>query len=267
VLFKLHVTGLPSRCVNVRRLIVAGKVKRRLGIDTFSLAEGRIVARKYEVVCKLGSGWEGEVYKIRERTTGIERAAKLFFPHRNPGNKTSKFYAKKLHRLRHCSIVIQYHTEEHITYYKTPVTVLVSEYVEGDLLSNFLKQQPGKRFSPFQAIHLLHALTKGIEEIHKLGEYHGDLHPENIIVRRYGLSFDLKLLDMFHWSGPKKQNMQEDICDLIRIFYDVLGGARYYAQQPQQIKKICCGLKRSLLLKKFKTTKQLREHLETLRWT
>lgn len=242
-------------------------MKRGLDFDTFNLEAGRIVARKYEVVSKLGSGWEGEVYKIRERSTGIERAAKLFFPSRNPGNKTSKFYAKKLHKLRHCSIVIQYHTEEHITCYRKPVTVLISEYVEGNLLSTFLREQPGKRLSPFQAIHLLHALTRGIEEIHKLGEYHGDLHPENIIVRRYGLSFDLKLLDMFHWSGSRKQNIQEDICDLIRIFYDALGGPRYYAAQPQQIKKICCGLKRSLLLKQFKTTKQLREQLETLRWT
>jgi serine/threonine protein kinase len=225
-----------------------------------------VLARKYEVVCKLGSGWEGEVYKIRERNTGIERAAKLFFPHRNMHGRASKFYAKKLHKLRHCSIVIQYHTEDQITYLKTPVTVLVSEYVEGDLLNNFLNRQPAKRLSPFQAIHLLHALTKGIEEIHNLTEYHGDLHPENIIVRRYGLSFDLKLLDMFHWAAPRKQNIQDDICDLIRIFYDALGGAKHYAKQPQQVKTICCGLKRSIILKKFKTAKQLREHLETMKW-
>ena len=241
-------------------------LKKKLCVATFNFSERRVLARKYEIVCKLGSGWEGEVYKIRERNTGIERAAKLFFPHRNMHNRASKFYAKKLHKLRHCSIVIQYHTEEQIAYLKTPVTVLVSEYVEGDLLSNFLNRQPGKRLSPFQAIHLLHALTKGIEEIHNLAEYHGDLHPENIIVRRYGLSFDLKLLDMFHWAAPRKQNIQDDICDLIRIFYDALGGVKHYAKQPQQVKTICCGLKRSFILKKFKTAKQLREHLETMEW-
>ena len=79
---------------------MAGKIKKTLPIDTFNLSEGRILARKYEVISHLGSGWEGEVYKIRERNTGIERAAKLFFPHRNIRNKTSKFYAKKLHQLR-----------------------------------------------------------------------------------------------------------------------------------------------------------------------
>ena len=240
--------------------------KKELSIDSFNFLQGRSLTRKYEIVCKLGSGWEGEVYKIRERRTGIERAAKLFYPHRNPYNKTSKFYAKKLHKLRNCSMVIQYHTEEQITYRKIPITVLVSEYVEGELLSDFLYRQPGKRLSSFQALHLLYALAVGIEEIHHLREYHGDLHTDNIIVCRYGLGFDLKLLDMFHWSATKKQNIQDDICDLIRIFYDAIGGAKHYAKQSPPVKHICCGLKRSLILKKFRTAAQLREHLETMRW-
>ena len=235
-------------------------------MESFHLPPGRVIARKYQVVSLLGSGWEGEVYKIRERNTGIERAAKLFFPQRNIRNKTSNFYARKLHKLRHCPIVIQYYTEETIAFRGSMITVLVSEYVEGVLLSEFLKQQPGKRISPFQAVHLLHALAVGIDSIHRLREYHGDLHPENIILGRYGLRFDLKLLDMFHWTTPKRENIQDDICDLIRIFYDATGGAAFYARQPEEVKNICCGLKRSLILRRFPTTTQLRQHLETMEW-
>jgi len=235
-------------------------------VKEFNFLPGRMLAGKYEVVSKLGAGWEGEVYLIRENGTGIERTAKFFFPHRNIKDRSSKFYAKKLHKLRHCPIVIQYHTHDTITYRRSPITLLVSEFVEGEILSQFLLRQPGKRLQPFQALHLLHSLASGIECIHRLGDYHGDLHTDNIIVRRYGLSFDLKLIDMFRWDTPTAQNMHDDVIDLIHIFYEALGGQKHYAKQPKQIKAICCGLKRTLILKKFRKAGKLREYLETMNW-
>lgn len=235
-------------------------------ITEFRLRPGDLLAQKYEVIGDLGSGWEGEVYKIRERNTGIERAAKLFFPHRNKKQQTSRFYARKLHKLRQCRILIQYHTEETIFIDGIPVTALISEYVEGRILYQFVQSLPGKRVPPFQALHILHALAKGIEEIHLLNEYHGDLHMDNIIVNRYGLRFEFKLLDMFHWGRPTRENRDKDLTDLIRIFYDCLGGIKTYSKMPPAIKHICCGLKTSLVLQKFRTVSQLREHIETMTW-
>ncbi|RMD87286.1 MAG: serine/threonine protein kinase [Candidatus Dadabacteria bacterium] len=235
-------------------------------VDSFDFSSGTVLARKYEIIEPLGAGWEGEVYKIKEIKTGIERAAKFFFPHRNKGNKTSCWYAKKLHKLRHCPILIKYHTQETINYHGFPVTFLVSEYVEGELLSHFLKRQPGKRIPPFQAMHLLYYLAAGIESIHLMKEYHGDLHADNVIVRRYGLGFDLKLVDMFHWGSAKQENIYDDVCDLVKLFYDAIGGKKVYAKQRKEVKEICCGLKRSLIIKKFRSAGQLREYLETMEW-
>lgn len=235
-------------------------------IETFALAPGRVLARKYEVVSRLGAGWEGEVYRIREKATGIERAAKLFFPHRNLHNRAARFYARKLHALRECPIVIQYYTEETVVLRRTPITVLVSEYVEGELLSDFLKRQPGERLPPFPALHLLHGLVEGLERIHRLGEFHADLHSDNIMVEHFGLRFRLKILDFFRWSAPKREGYQDDICNLIRVFYDALGGARLYARQPAVVKGICCGLRRSLILRRFPTASHLRHHVETVTW-
>ncbi|MCA9406659.1 MAG: protein kinase [Candidatus Omnitrophica bacterium] len=235
-------------------------------IISFGFKPGDRIAGKYEIISMLGSGWEGEVYKIKERSTGIERAAKIFFPHRNIKNKAALFYAQKLHRLRQCQMLIHYHTEETVYIDGTPVIVLISEYVEGELLSVFLKSFPGKKLKPYQALHLLHSLAKGIEEIHLLNEYHGDLHTDNVIVNRFGLRFELKLLDMFHWGRSTKANRQDDLCNLIRIFYDTLGGAKYYARQPAEIKNICCGLKSSLITEKFRTVSQLRERVENMVW-
>ena len=268
-----------------RRKVARGKAKRRrakrrkvkkrkpqkkpeqpLRLDSFNFDRGRPLAGKYEIVSRLGGGWEGEVYKIRERSTGIERAAKFFFPQRNPNNRVLVWYAKKLHKLRTCPIVIQYQTQETITFRRRPITFLVSEYVEGELLSQFLDRQPGQRLSTFQALHLLYSLAAGIGSIHHLREYHGDLHTDNIIVQRYGLGFNLKLVDMFRWGTPKQENIQDDVCNLIRIFYDAVGGARHYPKLPPEAKDICCGLKRSLILKKFRTAGHLQRYLETIQW-
>jgi len=235
-------------------------------IRSFDLQPGRILARKYEVVSRVGAGWEGEVYKIRERGTDIERAAKLFFPERNVRNRVADAYARKLHVLKDCPIVIQYHFQETVRFRGTPVTVLISEYVEGDLLEEHVRRQPGRRLHVFQGAHLLHALASGIEAIHHLGQYHGDLHSENIIVRRLGLTYELKILDLFNWGQGGREGRYDDICDLIRVFYDAVGGRKHYRTQPRQVKEVCCGLKRSLILGKFRTARALRVHLETESW-
>jgi len=235
-------------------------------IESFAFEPGHILAEKYRVESLLGRGWEGEVYKIVEVGTGIERAAKLFFPHRNRRNSAARRYALKLHKLRHCNILIQYYTQDIVLFAGQRVTVLVSEFVEGELLENLLKRQPGGALPPFEALHLLHSLAAGIADIHMAREYHGDLHTENVIVRRYGLGFQIKLIDLFHWVAPKRENIQGDVCDLIRLFYDVLGGARRYRHHRDEIKDICCGLKRTLVLAKFKTAGQLRDYLEAIDW-
>lgn len=239
----------------------------KTSIDSFNLVRGRTLARKYEVIELLGAGWEGEVYLVRELSTGIERTAKIFFPQRNPKNKSIKFYAKKLHALRHCPIVIHYSAQESIVVRGQRVSFLISEYVEGELLSEFIKRQPGKRLTAFQGLHLLHSLAAGLECVHAMGEYHGDLHSDNIIVQRFGLSFDLKLLDFYQWKAPRSENIRGDTVDMIRILYDAIGGKKYYSKQPAEIKNIINGLKPSLILKKFKSAGELKQYLEIMSWS
>ncbi|MDH5437025.1 MAG: protein kinase [Gammaproteobacteria bacterium] len=235
-------------------------------IEKFDFQPGKLLVKKYEVIARLGSGWEGEVYHIREVRTGIERAAKFFFPHRNLRDRTSITYAKKLHKLRHCPILIQYHTQESIIYHREAVNFLVSDFVEGEILPDYINRQPGKRLHYFQGMHLLHALASGIECVHNLKDYHGDLHGDNIIVRDYGIGYDIKLLDMFHWGSCKPENIYGDVVNLIHLFYNAIGGKKHYSKHPQQVKSICCGLKTSLILDKFRSAGQLREYLETIEW-
>lgn len=235
-------------------------------LNTFDFRPGRVLAGKFEVISRIGAGWEGEVYRVRERATGIERAAKFFFPQRNPGDRILRFYAKKLHKLRHCPLLIQYHTRETIYFGDVAVSFLVSEFVEGELLSEFVRRHPGRRLHTFEALHVLHALAVGMQPVHLLKDYHGDLHTDNIIIKRFGIGYDIKLVDLFNAGTPSAARIHNDVVELVRIFYDMLGGRKHYANQPRVAKDICNGLRKNLILRKFRNAGRLRGYIENLGW-
>jgi RIO-like serine/threonine protein kinase len=238
-----------------------GKANRR-----FDFPPGRSVAGKYVIEHALGSGWEGEVYSIVERNTGIRRAAKFYYPHRDPMGKAAITYARKLDALRHCPILMQYHHQEIAWVRKKKVVVVISELVEGQKLSEFLAAQPGGRLSTFEALHVLHTLVKGITPIHARGEYHGDIHDDNIMIRREGIGFEVKLLDFFDLGKPTRSKIQKDVLNLVQVFHSLVGGRKHYAQQPQVVKDIVRGLKDSLILERFQDAGDIQRHLEALKW-
>jgi tRNA A-37 threonylcarbamoyl transferase component Bud32 len=235
------------------------KVKR------FDFPPGKSVAGKYLIERPLGSGWEGEVYAITERTTGIRRAAKFYYPHRDPTGSAAIAYARKLDALRHCPILMQYHHQEITTVKKKRVVVVISELVEGEKLSEFLAHQSDS-LSCFEALHILHTLAKGIAPIHARGEYHGDIHDDNIMIRRQGIAFEVKLLDFFDLGKPTRQKIHKDVLNLVQVFHTITGGRRCYPQQPKVVKNIIRGLKDSLILERFNSAGDIQRHLETLEW-
>src|ERR1700733_15291410 len=135
---------------------------RAIKSKRFDFQPGREIAGKYMIERPLGRGWEGEVYVIPERSTGVQRAAKFYYPFRDPTGKAAIAYARKLDALRHCPILMQYHHQEVAYVKKRKVTVVISELVEGKNLSEFLFDQPSHRLSTFEALHVLYTLTKGI---------------------------------------------------------------------------------------------------------
>ena len=235
-------------------------------VKRFDFPPGRIVAGKYQIERPLGSGWEGEVYVIIERATGIRRAAKFYYPHRDPMGKAAITYARKLDALRHCPILMQYHHQEIAYVKRRKVTVVISELVEGQKLSEFLLAQPDKRLSTFEALHVLYVLARGIAPIHARGEYHGDIHDDNIMIRREGIGFELKLLDFFDLGKPTRSKVQKDVLNLVQVFHTLVGGRKHYAEQPQVVKDIVRGLKDSLILERFNDAGDIQRHLEALKW-
>src|SRR5256885_10103013 len=235
-------------------------------VRRFDFAPGRRFAGKYHIERPLGSGWEGEVYVIIERNPGIRRAAKFYYPHRDPTGKAAIAYARKLDALRHCPILMQYHHQEIAYVRKKKVVVVISELVEGQKLSEFLKLQAGGALSAFEALHVLYTLVRGIAPIHARGEYHWDIHADNIMIRRQGITFEVKLLDFFDLGRPTRAKVLKDVLNLIQVFHTIVGGHKRYSSQPQVVKDIIRGQKDSLILDRFDSASDLQRHLENLQW-
>lgn len=234
--------------------------------DGFSLAEGRKLGSNYEVVRLLGRGTEGEVYQIRERDTGILRAAKLYYPHKHPKRDIATKHALKLNRLRHCPIVLQYHHMQLVTVRKLSVACLISELSEGQTLESWVKNHRGARLQPFVALCVLHALAVGLEEVHATGEYHSDIHAENILVQRLGVRFKLKLIDFYDWGRSSRAKQLEDVIQSVRLFRDIVTGTQSPAKLPEQVRWIISGGRRDRISARFPSMSALRQHLETFDW-
>ena len=233
---------------------------------SFGLSKGDRLTWRYEVIECLGAGTEGEVYKIREKATGLTRAAKLYFKSKEQNAKRFVRYARKLDALRDCDIVIKYLHADEVWINDRFIFCLISEYFGGALLENLQGQYRGGRMPAFEALNVIHALAGGIEEIHARKEFHGDLHKGNIFVERRGVFFQLRTIDFHEWGRTPAVERRSDILAITRLLYDLVGGRAYYKGQPQFIKDICLGNRSDLILKKFPTIFHLRAHLETFEW-
>jgi serine/threonine protein kinase len=238
-------------------------VHRAVKNTSFDSQPGQRIGGKYHIEAFLGGGLQGEVYRVLELHTRVRRAAKLFFPQQNHGGRAARNYAQRLDRLRDCPIVVQYHHAEEVRINGIDVTCLLSEYVDCILLYDFIARHTGSHLPAFKALHVLYPLVCGLEQIHRHREYHGDIHPWNILVRPRGIFFDIKLIDFHNLGRPTAEHRRDDIIDVVRLLYTMVGDRSRYARQPPAIKAICRGMRPSLILEAFPTAAHLRRRLET----
>ena len=306
-----------------------------------TLEPGRILAKKYRVLERVHAGIGGEIYRLCERSTGIERTAKLFYPEPQPNcrsssgaikpnysdadnaaegslnkadsrrrqtsrdikisepvgesrarlpkgelsdddsfSRTSKDHqaskpsvnwranrqAQKLHRLRSCDILMQYRTQEVVQYQGEAVTFMISDSIDGELLSDAIEDQPKGYFTILEALHIIHTLCNGLTKVHNSRDFHGAIAADNILIRRQGLGFQVKLIDLDVSEGNVAAGIASDTFAVIKLLYKLLGGSTTYRNLPLPIRQTIGGLKRATIKGKFKNANDVKNHLEDLQW-
>jgi WD40 repeat protein len=135
----------------------------------------------YEVLCELGRGGMGVVYKARQVALNRVVALKMIRGGAGAGaDQLERFRAEALAaaRLRHPNIVQVYEVGEH-----DGLPFIALEFVEGGSLAARLAKGPRP---PAEAAALVALLARAMHEAHAKGVVHRDLKPANVLLDSSG---------------------------------------------------------------------------------
>ncbi len=140
--------------------------------------------KQYRNLGLIGSGGQGQVFKVEERATGRRYAAKRFILDDWEELQRLEDEVKALQRLQHPNLVA-YQNHSALEENWSPELFLVTEYVEGKSLAQYLAA--GKRFSEEEITGIKSQLVAGLTYAHSQSIVHRDIKPENILLRDDGL--------------------------------------------------------------------------------
>jgi eukaryotic-like serine/threonine-protein kinase len=138
-----------------------------------------VIAGRYLLLKRIGAGGMGEVWLARHRDLGHQVALKCALVRDETTARRMRSEGRKAARLSHPNVV-----GVHDVWDDGPVTWLVMEYVESVSLAQ--KARDEGLLTPDQAAAIGAQIADALAEVHAEGLVHGDVTPENILVKPDG---------------------------------------------------------------------------------
>lgn len=180
-------------------------------VKSFKLRKGTGI-NGYTICERLGSGWEGEVYRVREDYSQGERVLKLFDPSQYRSKHMTK-YCPKLEKLSAIPGIIRfYHTghwEPRDCYY------LVMEYVSGVPLQRAISRRP---LPLFKALRVVRDLLRVVRACHDSRCCVGDIHSDNIILATTDRPY---IIDVDLGSKLTRRTAADDRTAVCKLLYEL----------------------------------------------
>ncbi|WP_437752266.1 protein kinase domain-containing protein [Sorangium sp. So ce1389] len=145
------------------------------------LAQGHVIAGRYEVRARLGAGGMGSVWRALDRAVDEEVAVKVLLADwSNEPVMVARFRRelKLARKISHPNVCRVFDLGE-----ADGLRFLTMELVEGQTLRAVLLEGA---LEPRRALSLLQQAASGLAAAHDQGIIHRDLKPENVLVRRDG---------------------------------------------------------------------------------
>jgi serine/threonine-protein kinase len=183
---------------------------------------GQVIDGRYQLMEVVGTGGMGAVFKAHNRITNGTVAVKVLHPHLahdGPSLRRFQLEAKAASRIENPNSISvhDYGVWEGQAY-------LVMDYLEGRSLADLVKRN-GK-LTPRYALSLFMQACDGLGAAHKLGIYHRDVKPSNLVVMEGPTGHQVKVCDF----GLVKLKVQEG--DTITGTGEVFGSPPYMS--PEQ---------------------------------
>ncbi len=143
---------------------------------------GKVVRDRYIVEELLGQGGFGAVYRVRDRRVkgNVFALKEITYPNKNQ-RESFAFEGEILRRLDHYALPRVYRVFEDT---KNNRLCMLMDYIEGPNLERLRLQQPEKRFSLSQVMHMMAPIIDAVTYLHEQQPpiIHRDIKPSNIIV-------------------------------------------------------------------------------------
>ena len=154
---------------------------------------GKVLGEKYRILCPVGKGSMGMVYKAIQESTGREMAVKLLHHFLGTNSDSVKRFhreARAVSRLSHPNIIRLY--DFGVMDQGQPY--IVTELLKGVTLADVVRKRGYLELK--QALPLFEQVCAAIGEAHRSRVIHRDLKPENIVLEDVDIKGDLNSLDL-----------------------------------------------------------------------
>jgi eukaryotic-like serine/threonine-protein kinase len=191
---------------------------------------GDLIAKKYELLRRLGRGGMGEVWLARNRALDAQVALKLISPAVEADETQQKALAQRL--LEEARATAQLHHPAIVRVFDFGLTrkgdpMIVMEFLEGQNLHAAVEEVGCP--SPLRAVRLLLPVIHGLDAVHEKGVVHRDIKPENIFLcQTAGGQVQPKLVDF----GIARRAARRDT--RLTMAGSVMGSPEYMS--PEQAK-------------------------------
>jgi tetratricopeptide (TPR) repeat protein/predicted Ser/Thr protein kinase len=164
------------------------------------LRSGTTFAGRFEVIEELGKGGMGRVYKVYDQKTREKIALKLLKPEVAADGEAIERFGNELRfarKISHRNVCRMYDLDE-----EKGTHFITMEYVSGEDLKSIIRMMGP--MSAGKMVLIARQIAEGLAEAHRLGVYHRDLKPQNIMIDREG---NVRIMDFGIARSAKVKGM------------------------------------------------------------